>query len=659
MPVIGIPVAELNRCARREIPRDRLLRVLGEIGCDVDGYETLGRVRCARCGSIYELVGKEEAPPRCDRCDADLREAAALDQLPAVEVVRMELLAVRPDLFDPGGLGRALRGILEIETGPVDYAPRTLLPELVVRVDPSVRRPQSLRPYIACAAIRGVTLGEDRLKIVMKMQENLHWALGRNRKHASIGVYDLDRLGLEGGAGAGGGARPAAGPSAPEAARIEYTTEDPGRCAFVPLGAAGLGPEHRRTLRRILEEHPKGAAYAHLLQGFDRYPILRTTAGVVLSMPPIINSEDTKVHPGSRNLFIDVTGSGRRIVQRTLNILATSILELDPEARLQGVRLLTPDGEETTPDLTPQEAWLDPAAAGRLLGWPLDAQGARTLLARMRHGAGREEGGRLQVLVPAYRNDILHERDLVEDLAIAHGYGNVPHTLVPSQTVAREQEVERRSNRAREMLAGLGFVEIMSLVLTAPAQSDLLLGQPPHPATVLLENPISVEQTQLRTSLLPGILLAFARNRSNPLPQAVFEVGDVTFVEEEAETGARDRRQLAWGLISPKASFADARALAEAVVREFGQPLRLRPAHLPFLLEGRGAWILFPDAASGGEAGAGAAPGDAGGPAGSIWGLVGEVHPEVLERLGLQNPAVVCELVLPEEGERPVYRSAI
>ena len=621
MPVIGIPVAELLRCTRREIPRDELLRVLGEIGCDVDGFEILGRVRCTACGFIAELVGKETVPPRCDRCDADLRAPSAVDVRPDLEVVRMELLAVRPDLFDPGGLGRALRGVLGIETGLVEYpvAPS----KLRLRVDPSVRRETSLRPWIAAVVIDSVTLDEDRLKIIMKMQENLHWALGRNRKLASIGVYDLASLGLG------------------DDGELEYATEEPDHYAFVPLGATGLGDAHRLTLRAILEEHPKGRAFAHLLAGFDRYPILRTSAGRVLSMPPIINSEETKVTPRSRRLFIDVTGTGRRIVHRTLNILASSFLELDPGARLAAVRVQFPDHFEETPDFTPQQASLDLAAAARLLGIALDEAQGRELLSRMGHAVDGMVGGRLQVRVPAWRNDILHERDLVEDLAIAHGYGNFPRTLTPNQTVGRPRPEEWLPARLCDVMVGLGATEIMSLCLTCREHSDELLGLPPHPATVLLENPISVEQTQLRTSLLPGILHTFARNRSNPLPQEVFEVGDVTFMDPVAETGALELRHAALGLIGPKAGFADIRALAEAVVRECGRPLRLRAHEAPFLLEGRGALLLGDDAQ--GHA--------------VVWGVLGEVHPRLLESLGLQDPVVIVELTVPGPHGLVAYRS--
>ena len=513
----------------------------------------------------------------------------------------MELLAVRPDMFDPGGLARALRGILEVETGPATY--EILEPLHTVRVDPSVRDERSFRPHIACAVIESITLDDDRIKILMKLQENLHWALGRDRKHASIGVYDLDSF---------------------ASTELEYTTEPPDY-AFRPLGGATSS-----TLANILSEHPKGRAYAHLLAGFDRYPILRTRDGRVLSMPPVINSEETKVHQGTRGLFIDVTGPSARVVDRALNILATSLLELDLGARLRGVKFVAAV-ERVTPDLTVQRVKLSVEKTGRLLGLDLDTASVEMLLRKMRHGISTSsDAASLEVLVPAYRNDILHERDLMEDVAIAYGYDRIPRTLVPTMTVGRELPIEARSNRAREVLVGLGFLEVMSLVLESPESSAQLLGLPDHPESVLLENPISVDQTQLRTSLLPGLLETFARNRHHALPQSIFEVSDVTFLESTTETGAREERHVSLAQIAPKVGFAEIRAWGEALVRELGWPLALRPtqgAEAPFLTPGRGAWVVAPD--------------------GSIAGILGEVAPTTLDRLGLGNPVVVAEFALP------------
>ncbi|MBM3317952.1 MAG: hypothetical protein FJY75_08865, partial [Candidatus Eisenbacteria bacterium] len=168
MPVVGVPLGRLRALLGREIAPEELLRVLGHLGCDVEGYTQLERVRCPGCGAIHERTASEEVPPCCDQCGGALRGQG--EELAPLEVVRMELLAVRPDMFDPGGLARALRGYLGLERGAPRYA--LAEPLLEVRVDPSVGDPRSYRPEIACAVMEGMTLDEEALKIVMKLQEN-------------------------------------------------------------------------------------------------------------------------------------------------------------------------------------------------------------------------------------------------------------------------------------------------------------------------------------------------------------------------------------------------------------------------------------------------------------------------------------------------------
>jgi len=456
--------------------------------------------------------------------------------------------------------------------------------------------------------VEDVQLDPDALKVVMKLQENLHWAIGRDRKHASIGVYDLDAI-------------------VPD---LAYTVEDPDRFAFAPLGAAGTGPEHALTLRRILEEHPKGMAYAHLLRAMRRYPILRDSRGTVLSMPPIINSENTKVTVGSRRLFIDVTGLARRVVERTLNIIVTSLLENLPGARASAVEITGPGPADSrrTPDFGLQEWTIAPSHAARILGVPVDTAGTVDLLRRMRHDAEATGPDEVRVGVPPYRNDILHEIDLIEDLAIAYGYHRITPSLVPTFTVGAQLPETARADRAREVLCGLGFAEVMTLVLTSPAAHDEALGRPATEHAVRVSHPVSSEQTMVRANLLAGLLATFEHNVTHPLPQRIFEVGHVTLLDPAAETLAVDRSRLACGIVAARAGFEDIKAVAESLLREFDRRGELRAAGGPPFLPGRAAEIwTVPD--GGGE------------PALAMW--FGEVHPEVLERFHLQNPAVLLE----------------
>ena len=601
MPVVGIPVNLLQAVVGRRIDGVDLQEKLSLMGCDVEDLESVRRTRCNRCGFITEMAAKEDLPAACGECGAPLREEGASAALPDLEVVRMDLLAVRPDLFDPGGLGRALRGYLGIETGPshvaVEAARRTL------SVDAAVTRATSFRPKIVAAVLEDVDLDDETLKVLMKLQENLHWALGRNRKHASIGVYDLDTI----------------------EPPFVYTAKDPDRFAF-----RALGTEAGETwpLRRILDEHPKGRAYRHLLEGFTAYPILMDSKGRVLSMPPIINSEETRVTSSTRRLFIDVTGLGQGAVTGALNILVTSLKELMPAARIGAVSITEPDGTvRETPDLRPQRRSVRVSEASRMLGIPLDRPRAVELLGRMRHGIEDGAGDEIGVLVPAYRTDILHEMDLVEDVAIAYGYDKIPQLLLPATTTARESRVEILSQRAREILTGLGLVEVLTLVLTGPEVNDTLLGRPPSTRAVRIANPISREQSQLRTDLAPGLLQVLQQNRHRPLPQHIFEIGDVTLLDQGSETGAREERRLACAVVHPRVGFAEIKGMAEAILREFGAAASLeQEGDLPYL-SGRAARATV----SSGQGGA-------------RWAMTfGEIHPEVLERLGLANPVVALE----------------
>lgn len=600
MPVVAFPLEDIGRYVGTALDRERMEALLDQLGCDVSEFTELRRLRCRPCGALVELGPAETPPAACPECGAERAAAAETlwDEAGRVDVVRMDLLPVRPDLFDPASLARALRGLLGREVGPPVYA--LAEPALIVAVDPALHTPGSFRPFIGCAVVRGLAMDDVLLRQVMKLQELLHWALGRDRKLASIGVYDLARVGR----------------------RVDYKAVDPDTFSFVPLQSPDGRP---MTARQVLREHPKGTAYAHLLEKHARYPVLQDEAGQVLSMPPIINSEETRLTTATRDVFVDVTGVVPRAVDKALNILVAALLELFPGARAEGVTIRQPAGARVTPDLSPQRVLLDVAAAADLIGIDLTAAEAAQLLGRMRHGATIEDGGRcLAVAVPAWRNDIMHEVDLVEDIAIAYDYNRVTPRLVPSMTVARERPERVIANRARAALTGLGYFETMSLMLTNPDDHYAALGLADPDDAVLVSHPISVEQTMLRTALLPGLLKLFAANRGQGLPQRLCEVDDVVRLlpghEEPVEA-----LHVAAGLLSTTAGFADAKALAAALGRELGMALEYAPTDHPGFVPGRAARVSWN---------------------GRPLGVCGEVHPAVLERLRLVTPLVTVELDL-------------
>lgn len=610
MPVIGIPIRGLLDRLGTDIDRKELIKHLEHLGCDVEGYTELRRYMCKKCDFIHEFTETEAVPGRCGNCEAETPEGLGLDRLENIEVVRMELLAVRPDMFDMGGLARALRGYLGLEMGLPVYELK--LSGEWLDIAEGLDTDECRRPDIACAVMKGVTLDDDLVKVIMKLQDNLHWAMGRNRKHASIGVYDLDKV----------------------TPPFIYCPAGKNAIRFVPLGGMPGKGRVEATPDEILSSHPKGTAFADLLKPFSQVPILKDSTGRVLSMPPVINSEDTRVTTETRNFFIDVTGTGPRIVGKVLNIMVTSIAELCPGVEIGSVEIRGGSGTRMTPDFNFQEVILDPAAACRLIGVEMDRMQIQNCLLRMRHSVSDTElddspglSRAFRVRVPAYRNDILHERDLVEDIAIAYGYHNIVTSLVPTMTVGSELPVTRLISELRADLCGQGFLEVISLMLTSEDKHFRMMTREPKDTHVTIENPASSEQAMVRESVLPGLMEILSNNTHNTLPQRIFEVGDVTVFDPTAETGAREAKRLSAAIVSPRAGYTDVRSATSGLLKRLGVFYRIEPVDEEGFIPGRCARIILGH------------PGKE-----RSVGFMGEVHPLVLENFRIIHPVAAFEI---------------
>lgn len=334
MPIVNIDLAWLNRLLGKPYETSVLQESLEQIGCDVEDVVDIERSRCPQCGSLVEHPLGQDEVKACTMCGFE--SEMPFKRVGSQQVMRLDLLADRPDLFDVGGLARALRGTLGIESGLPKY---DVNPSgIKVTVDKSTTDKSSFRPFIACAVMTLPPVDETSLVAIMKLQENLHWGVGRDRKLASIGVYDLSTI----------------------SGNITYRTMDPDKDPFVPLGMPGK----KMSGRQILGSHPKGMAYAELLADLKRYPVLIDSKNQVLSMPPIINSEETKVKQGTTRVFIDVTGISQAAVTKSLDTLVCSLAEIG--GKIETVTIKDADGKQrTAPDLTPRTKQIDVAEAKR------------------------------------------------------------------------------------------------------------------------------------------------------------------------------------------------------------------------------------------------------------------------------------------------------
>lgn len=274
----------------------------------------------------------------------------------------------RPDLYSAEGTARALRGYLGIETGLPQYSVKSS--GLKFTVDKNL---ENIRPYLGSAVIRNVKMDNAMIESIMGLQESLHWAVGRGRKKVAIGVHDLDKI---------------EGPFAYTAAEKSVS--------FVPLDY-----DVPMTLTQILDEHPKGKAYAKIVRDLPLYPLISDAKGNVCSFPPIINGELTRVTEDTHNILLDVTGIEPRAVMVAVNILCTAFVEM-------GATVETVDVDGVVmPTLSPVERVVSVDACRKLTGIAeLTAPMMAQLLEKMRFGAEAVDEDAVKVLVPCYRSDI-------------------------------------------------------------------------------------------------------------------------------------------------------------------------------------------------------------------------------------------------------------
>ena len=493
--------------------------------------------------------------------------------------VDVEFFPCRPDLFSAEGVARAMKGFLGRETGLPLYS---VTPSGVeFSVDPALA---GIRPFLGSAVIRNVNLDEESILSLMGLQEALHWAVGRGRSKVAIGIHDLDAV----------------------TPPFSYIAAEKSR-AFVPLDF-----DREMTLDGILQEHPKGKAYAHIVRDFPRYPLIIDARERVLSFPPIINGELTRVTERTKNLLLDTTGTDERAVTTAVDIICTALA--DTGATIQSVTI----GEREVPALSPSERIVSSGEASALLGIPLDPGMLSSLLLKMRYGAEPAGPSNVRVLVPCYRADIMHDWDIFEDAAIAYGYGNFRGELPPTFTIGSPHPVMAIYAVTREILCGLGFQEVLPFTLTNERVLATRMQRPLKDSVLRVLHPISEEQTMVRTDLLPLLLEMCQLNKHRELPQRLFAVGDVV---EGTETLPR----AACVSTHPSADFSEAYAVADALCRELAVTIMVTESDDPAFIPGRRGTLAC---------------------AGRAIGVFGEIPPAVLNAWELEHPVAAVEIDL-------------
>ena len=539
---------------------------------------------------LQNLIGKK-LPNDLEELDAIISYAKGEVESLDGDVLKLNLEdSNRPDLWSTEGLARHFRSFFNINCDK----PKVESSDYKVFVTDSMRH---IRPFIACVVAKDVKLNDATIKQLMQTQEKIDATYGRNRSKTSIGLYKFDKLKWP----------------------LKYTLTSPDEHAFVPLGF-----NEKMTPKDILSEHPKGQMYGEILKGFDKYPIFIDSDNKVLSMPPIINSSDLgQIDSDTTNILIEVTGTDHKTVNNVLEILA--LIMTERSGKLYSVAIdYTYRTLERTPAFATKDAKLKVSDANELLGIKLSTKDIVALLNKMGYDAQFVSDKDVAIKIPSHRLDIMHPVDVIEDIAIAYGYNKFTRKQLDLPVSGGLSDDDMLMDKVRELCIGLGGQEILNFNLT-DKESLFLKTNLPEEDVIEIENPVVQTNSVLRHTLISSILEFLSKNTSQEFPQKVFEVGDITLFKPGEETGIKGEKRVCFAISHSNANFTEIKQHLDNLFSNLGWDLKVNEIEHQSFVTGRCANIITPEGEN---------------------GVIGEIHPQVLNNWGIEQPTVVFEIKL-------------
>jgi phenylalanyl-tRNA synthetase beta chain len=556
-------------------------------------------------------VDRKEFEKRVGKMTDELEKKITDMGTPIEEVtdseVSVEVFPNRPDLLSLGNFARAVNqfnGKGKVASFKINKPEE----DFEVRVEKSVK---SVRPHTVCAIVKGMKLNDVKIKEIVDLQEKLHGSLGRKRRKLAIGIYPLDKIKLP----------------------IRFVGMKPEDIKFLPLEAKA-----EMSGRQILRGTAAGREYGKLLDDAEVFPVFVDAEDEILSMPPIINSERTgRVDQNTKDVFIECSGHNLVYLKKCLNIIVSSFSEMG--GKIYAMDVKDSKGNFVSPDMEPEELSFKIEDVEKTLGIDLKEKEVKSLLARMgilaRSGSRKPVAGSRDMVaeIPAYRTDILHWIDLVEEVAIAYGYENFDAEIPEISTIAEEDPVDKVKRAVGDVLAGLGMLECSSFHLAAKKNVKKMH----YDFNDFIEVEASkTERDVLRMDLMTNMLQILSENSDAAYPQKVFEMGKVFSLSENTvtadrkpltanETGVLENEKLSIAMSDERMGFTEMKQVLDYLFKMLDVEYSVEDVEDSNYIIGRCGKIVVE---------------------GKEIGRAGEVAPRVLRNWKIRMPVVGCEIGL-------------
>lgn len=497
--------------------------------------------------------------------------------------INLEIFPNRPDMLSEQGFARAFSSFIGARKGLRKYTVKPSKEKIII--DRSVG---SVRPFTACAIVKGIKFDDERIREVIQIQEKLHITYCRNRSKGAIGIYPLEKIKFP----------------------IRYTAKKPNEFKFRPLESA-------KEMNGLQILSQPGREYAGLLKDKAKFPLFIDDDGQILSMPPIINSHDVgKIGRRTKDVFVECSGFDLNFLKKCLNMIVTALADMG--GNIYSLELQYPTKKYVTPDLSASKMKIRLDYVNKRLGLELKETELKRYLERMGYGyAGKT------ALVPAYRTDVLHPIDLVEDIAIAYGYENIEETIPSVATIGEESKFEVFKSRIAGLMVGLRLIEVNTYSLTSKNfQTERMNAKIP---VIELSNSSNIEYSVLRAWVVPSLMEVLKDNKHHEYPQRIFDIGTVFKKDLKSETGTAEADRLCVLDCSEDVDYTTMKQYLDYIMRALDLKYEVEETEHDSFTPGRVGRIVVN---------------------GVKVAYVGEIHPEVLANWGIDLPVGAIELNL-------------
>lgn len=526
-------------------------------------------------------------------------------------IYKIDVPANRQDILCLEGIAMALRIYLQMErVSKYHISPPAQDTHMVQK-----KSTLQVRPFVVSAILRDFHFDPQRYASFIDLQDKLHQNIGRQRTLVAIGTHDLDSI---------------EGP-------FTYDALPPKDISFI-----ALGEEKEMNVAELFHYYKNEKPnchlkpYLHITENEKFHPVIYDKNGVILSLPPIINGEHSKIHLDTRNIYIESTGMDLTKLKIALNMLIAMFSRYCTQPfSVEECRVLRPDGKAVIyPDLAPVifEAKVDYINNG--IGINLSAERMAGLLSRMQMPTTIKDPNTLSVTVPPTRCDIMHPCDIMEDVAIAYGFNNIKKTVPTCHTVGRQQPLNKLTGLIRDVVSQVGFVEVMTFILINYDENFKFLNREDDGSCVTLLNPRLEMFNVVRTTLLPGLLKTLNRNLGQVnIPIRIFEASDVAIQDASQDVGARNVRRVGALYCANNSGLEEIHGLVHRIMLmndihftagvSSKKMYKVKDSKNPSLFPGRGADVFIK---------------------GQKVGYFGIIHPKVLAAFDIALPCSVLEL---------------